>query len=33
MDGVLPIEIIDGNKLTEMFEHLALGLKPKKHMK
>ncbi|MBW2608893.1 MAG: restriction endonuclease [Deltaproteobacteria bacterium] len=29
-DGVPPIEIIDGTKLTEMFEHLELGLKPKK---
>jgi len=29
-DGVPPIEIIDGNKLAEMFEHLELGLKPKK---
>jgi restriction system protein len=27
-DGVPPIEIIDGEKLTEMFELLELGLKP-----
>jgi len=29
-DGVPPIEIIDGEKLVEMFERLELGLKPKK---
>ena len=27
-DGVPPIEIIDGEKLIEMFERLELGLKP-----
>ena len=29
-DGVPPIEIVDGDKLVEMFERLELGLKPKK---
>ncbi|MFO7631117.1 MAG: restriction endonuclease [Caldilinea sp.] len=29
-DGVPPIELVDGDKLTEMFESLELGLKPKK---
>ena len=29
-DGVPPIEIVDGDKLIEMFELLELGLKPKK---
>jgi len=29
-DGVPPIEIVDGEKLVEMFETLELGLKPKK---
>jgi uncharacterized protein with ParB-like and HNH nuclease domain len=29
-DGVPPIEIIDGEKLVDMFELLELGLKPKK---
>lgn len=29
-DGVPPIEIVDGDKLVEMFEMLELGLKPKK---
>jgi restriction system protein len=28
-DGVLPIELVDGQKLVEMFEKLELGLKPK----
>ena len=27
-DGVPPIELIDGEKLIEMLEHLELGLKP-----
>lgn len=27
-DGVPPIELIDGEKLVDMFEHLELGLKP-----
>jgi restriction system protein len=27
-DGVLPIELIDGEKLVEMLEHLELGLNP-----
>ena len=29
-DGVPPIEIVDGEKLVEMFEHVELGLKPTK---
>jgi restriction system protein len=29
-DGVPPIELIDGEKLIDMFEHLELGLKPVK---
>ena len=29
-DGVPPIELIDGDKLIEMFELLEIGLKPKK---
>ena len=29
-DGVPPIEIVDGEKLVDMFEQLELGLKPKK---
>lgn len=29
-DGVPPIELVDGDKLIEMFENLELGLKPKK---
>jgi restriction system protein len=29
-DGVPPIEIVDGEKLVEMFEHVELGLKPVK---
>jgi restriction system protein len=29
-DGVPPIELVDGQKLLEMFESLELGLKPKK---
>ena len=29
-DGVPPIELVDGDKLVEMFEMLELGLKPKK---
>lgn len=29
-DGVPPIELVDGNKLIDMFESLDLGLKPKK---
>jgi len=28
-DGATPIEIVDGEKLVEMFETLQLGLKPK----
>ncbi|MCD8489255.1 MAG: restriction endonuclease [Desertifilum sp.] len=28
-DGVPPIELVDGNKLIEMFENLELGLIPK----
>jgi restriction system protein len=28
-DGVPPIELVDGEKLTDMFEQLELGLKPK----
>ena len=27
-DGAKPIELVDGQKLIEMFEHLQLGLKP-----
>ena len=29
-DGVPPIELVDGEKLIDMFESLELGLKPKK---
>jgi restriction system protein len=29
-DGVPPIELVDGDKLLDMFEQLELGLKPKK---
>lgn len=29
-DGVPPIELVDGDKLVEMFEALELGLKPRK---
>jgi len=29
-DGVPPIELVDGEKLIDMFEQLELGLKPKK---
>lgn len=29
-DGVPPIELVDGEKLIDMFEELELGLKPKK---
>jgi len=29
-DGATPIELVDGDKLIEMFEDLSLGLKPKK---
>ncbi len=29
-DGVPPIELVDGEKLLDMFESLELGLKPKK---
>jgi restriction system protein len=29
-DGVPPIELVDGEKLVEMFEQLALGLNPRK---
>lgn len=29
-DGVPPIELVDGEKLLDMFEQLELGLKPKK---
>jgi len=29
-DGVPPIEIVDGEKLIDMFEHVELGLKPVK---
>ena len=29
-DGVPPIELVDGDKLLDMFERLELGLKPKK---
>jgi restriction system protein len=29
-DGVPPIELVDGEKLIDMFEVLELGLKPKK---
>ena len=29
-DGVPPIELVDGDKLVEMFEQLELGLRPKK---
>jgi len=28
-DGVPPIELVDGEKLLDMFEKLELGLKPK----
>ncbi len=27
-DGAKPIELVDGQKLIDMFEHLELGLKP-----
>ncbi len=29
-DGVPPIELVDGNKLVELFEDLELGLEPRK---
>ena len=29
-DGAPPIELVDGDKLVEMFENLSLGLRPKK---
>jgi len=29
-DGAPPIELVDGDKLVEMFEGLSLGLRPKK---
>jgi restriction system protein len=29
-DGATPIELVDGDKLVEMFEALGLGLRPKK---
>ena len=29
-DGVPAIELVDGDKLVEMLEHLELGLKPKR---
>lgn len=29
-DGVVPIELVDGEKLVDLFESLELGLKPKK---
>jgi len=29
-DGATPIELVDGEKLVEMFEELSLGLRPKK---
>jgi len=29
-DGARPIELVDGQKLVGMFEHLQLGLKPVK---
>lgn len=29
-EGVPPIELVDGEKLLDMFEHLELGLKPRK---
>jgi restriction system protein len=28
-DGANPIELVDGEKLVRMFEHLELGVKPK----
>jgi restriction system protein len=28
-DGVIPIELIDGEKLVQLFEQVELGLKPK----
>ena len=28
-DGATPIELVDGDKLIEMFEELGLGLKPR----
>ena len=28
-DGVPPIELVDGEKLIDMFEKLELGLKPR----
>ena len=29
-DGVIPIELVDGEKLMDLFESLELGLKPRK---
>ena len=29
IDGASPVELVDGQKLVEMFENLELGLKPK----
>ncbi len=29
-DGVPPIELVDGEKLLDMFEQLELGLRPKR---
>ena len=29
-DGVVPIEMVDGEKLINLFESLELGLKPRK---
>jgi restriction system protein len=29
-DGVPPIELVDGNKLVQLFEQLELGLEPRK---
>jgi restriction system protein len=29
-DGATPIELVDGDKMVEMFEALGLGLRPKK---
>ena len=28
-DGAPPLELVDGDKLVDMFEHLELGLRPK----
>jgi restriction system protein len=28
-DGVIPIELIDGSRLVELFEEIKLGVKPK----